>query len=270
MSPSQRLTPSKPDTNKVLLSKGLAIVLKRIGPLAPDEATKSGNNKKKNRRQRKEPVTDKPCKGCEEIAECEFGPEVFMDWTRENGECFWNPCLVQSVKSLEYKGFVRPTTLLVGGTDYSLEVVRSAWGRRMLRPPNGYDIVLLDATIEGHGLSITAKICQTVTTRMLMNNDAHIIVVSLEAIWLRRNGRPKQAAAAASEYPPTRPCPVMTGPGHDPLRYSVSAMTRAMVYDPIMRVSVVCLSYLDFIISPCQSECKNNMGVRNDLSCDWC
>ncbi|GIX97622.1 hypothetical protein CEXT_136811 [Caerostris extrusa] len=94
--------------------------------------------------------------------------------------------------------------------------------------------------------------------------------VPKKAIWLRRNGRPKQAAAAASEYPPTRPCPVMTGPGHDPLRYSVSAMTRAMVYDPIMRVSVVCLSYLDFIISPCQSECKNNMGVRNDLSCDWC
>ncbi|XP_054706947.1 storkhead-box protein 2-like [Uloborus diversus] len=50
---------------------------------------------------------------------------------------------VQSVKSLEYKGFVRPTTLLVGGTDYFLEVVRSAWGRRMLRPPVGYDIVML-------------------------------------------------------------------------------------------------------------------------------
>ncbi|GFQ96097.1 storkhead-box protein 1 [Trichonephila clavata] len=142
MSPSQRLSPTKPDSSKVLLSRGLAIVLKRTGSGPPIEESKNGN-KKKNRRQRKDSITDKPCKGCEEIAEYEFGPEVFMDWTRENGECFWNPCLVQSVKSLEYKGFVRPTTLLVGGTDYSLEVVRSAWGRRMLRPPHGYDIVLL-------------------------------------------------------------------------------------------------------------------------------
>ncbi|XP_055925690.1 storkhead-box protein 1-like [Argiope bruennichi] len=142
MSPSQKSVSNKPDTNKVLLSRGLAIVLKRTGTVT-NENTKN-NNKKKNRRQnRKELEIDKPCKGCEEIAEYEFGPEVFMDWTRENGECYWNPCLVQSVKSLEYKGFVRPTTLLVGGTDYSLEVVRSAWGRRMLRPPNGYDIVLL-------------------------------------------------------------------------------------------------------------------------------
>ncbi|KFM65317.1 Storkhead-box protein 1, partial [Stegodyphus mimosarum] len=141
MSPSQRSVLNKVDTNKVLLSRGLAIVLKRVPAVPPVEVKNS--SRKKNRRQRKEPVEDQRCKGCEEIAECEFGPEVFADWTRENGECYWNPCLVQSVKSLEYKGFVRPTTLLVGGTDYSLEVVRSAWGRRMLRPPTGYEIVML-------------------------------------------------------------------------------------------------------------------------------
>lgn len=141
MSPSQRTMPGKVDASKVLLSRGLAIVLKKSVPISNDPRN-SGSRKKKNR-QRKEPVEDQRCKGCEEITEYEFGPEVFADWIKENEECYWNPCLVQSVKSLEYKGFVRPTTLLVGGTDYSLEVVRSAWGRRMLRPPSGYDIVML-------------------------------------------------------------------------------------------------------------------------------
>lgn len=140
MSPSQKTMPGKVDTSKILLSRGLAIVLKKSVPLCNDPRS---NSRKKKSRQRKEPVEDQRCKGCEEISDYEFGPEVFTDWTKENEECYWNPCLVQSVKSLEYKGFVRPTTLLVGGTDYSLEVVRSAWGRRMLRPPNGYDIVML-------------------------------------------------------------------------------------------------------------------------------
>lgn len=141
MSPSQRSVPGKVDTNKVLLSRGLAIVLKKSVPACNSDLRNSA--RKKKNRQRKEPVEDQRCKGCEEITDYDFGPEVFADWTKENEECYWNPCLVQSVKSLEYKGFVRPTTLLVGGTDYSLEVVRSAWARRMLRAPNGYDIVML-------------------------------------------------------------------------------------------------------------------------------
>lgn len=142
MTPSQKTMPGKVDTSKILLSRGLAIVLKKSVPVSNDPRS---NSRKKKSRQRKEPpvVEDQRCKGCEEICDYEFGPEVFTDWTKENEECYWNPCLVQSVKSLEFKGFVRPTTLLVGGTDYSLEVVRSAWGRRMLRPPNGYDIVML-------------------------------------------------------------------------------------------------------------------------------
>lgn len=142
MSPSQRLSPNKPDLSKVLLSRGLAIVLRKAVATPKVEAKTRKKNRKKFQNN-KEPEEDKPCKDCEEVTEYEFGPQVFADWTRENEECFWNPCLVQSVKGLEYKGFVRPTTLLVGGTDYSLEVVRSAWGRRMLRPPHGYDIVML-------------------------------------------------------------------------------------------------------------------------------
>ncbi|XP_071039035.1 uncharacterized protein [Parasteatoda tepidariorum] len=132
MPPCQKTIPNKVESSKVLLSRGLALVLKRVPP-----SSKKLNRKQRNRKK------EQPCKECEEIAECDFGPEVFLDWIRENEECYWNPCLVQSVKSLEYKGFVRPATLLVGGTDYSLEVVRSAWSRRMLRPPHGYDILML-------------------------------------------------------------------------------------------------------------------------------
>ncbi|KAG8176992.1 hypothetical protein JTE90_005734 [Oedothorax gibbosus] len=144
MPPSQRQSPNKTDSTKVLLGRGLAIVLKKTVPA--DKADPKNSSRKKNRKKitaKNDPEDDKPCKDCEEVIEYEFGPQVFADWTRENEDCFWNPSLVSSVKSLEYKGFVRPTTLLVGGTDFALEVVRSAWGRRMLRAPHGYDIVML-------------------------------------------------------------------------------------------------------------------------------
>lgn len=71
------------------------------------------------------------------------GWTLFKSFVRENSQCFWNQCLVQCVQSLEYRGYIVPTTILVSGGEYSLDVVRSAWARRGLRPPVGYDILRL-------------------------------------------------------------------------------------------------------------------------------
>lgn len=70
----------------------------------------------------------------------EGGFLVFQDFQRENQGCYWNQKHVDAITKIEYKGFLLPSTLLISGSDYCLEVVRSAWSRRVLRPPPGYAI----------------------------------------------------------------------------------------------------------------------------------
>ncbi|KFM82854.1 Storkhead-box protein 1, partial [Stegodyphus mimosarum] len=70
----------------------------------------------------------------------EDGHTIFADFLQQNSMCFWNACLTRSVASLEYRGCLVPSTLLISGTDFALEVVRSAWARRVLRPPKGYAV----------------------------------------------------------------------------------------------------------------------------------
>lgn len=80
---------------------------------------------------------------CPPAAAKERGPpgwSLFRGFVHENAQCFWNQCLVQSVACLEYRGYLIPSTIFVSGNDYTLEVVRSAWSRRVLRPPIGYEI----------------------------------------------------------------------------------------------------------------------------------
>lgn len=66
------------------------------------------------------------------------GFHLFCEFRKQNSECYWNPCLIQAANSLEYRGYLQPFTLLVSSTDLCLEVVRSAWMRRLLRSPKGY------------------------------------------------------------------------------------------------------------------------------------
>nr|XP_037270582.1 uncharacterized protein LOC119162222 [Rhipicephalus microplus] len=76
------------------------------------------------------------------------GWSLFRGFVHENAQCFWNQCLVQSVACLEYRGYLIPSTIFVSGNEYTLEVVRSAWSRRVLRPPVGYEIQKLECV--GH------------------------------------------------------------------------------------------------------------------------
>ncbi|GFR79233.1 storkhead-box protein 1 [Elysia marginata] len=68
------------------------------------------------------------------------GKELLQDFKTKNKTCYWNPSLVESIKSLEYKGFVEPSTILVTAADIHLENLRSAWGRRVLKAPSGFTI----------------------------------------------------------------------------------------------------------------------------------
>lgn len=158
MSPRPR--PSKMDRPNchVLVRKCLAIMLRPITFEMEEDGDvrdgylkcADGNDDKKKEIEHK--LFEKPPAGSPELqrrgAEGPGPPTldgtvVFKDLVKENCECYWNPTLVQSVRNLEYKGCVTPATLLVSGSEYTLEVVRSAWARRVLRPPVGFLIVML-------------------------------------------------------------------------------------------------------------------------------
>lgn len=66
------------------------------------------------------------------------GKELLQDFKIRNKTCYWNPSLVESIKSLEYKGFVEPYTILVTAADIHLENLRSAWARRVLKAPAAF------------------------------------------------------------------------------------------------------------------------------------
>lgn len=158
MSPRPR--PSKMDRPNchVLVRKCLAIMLRPItfeteedGDIR-DTYLKCADDEDDKKKESEHKLFEKPPAGSPELqrrgAEGPGPPTldgtvVFKDLVKENSECYWNPTLVQSVRNLEYKGCVTPSTLLVSGSEYTLEVVRSAWARRVLRPPVGFHISML-------------------------------------------------------------------------------------------------------------------------------
>ncbi|KAK9878445.1 hypothetical protein WA026_022085 [Henosepilachna vigintioctopunctata] len=78
----------------------------------------------------------------------ENGYPLFQGLLSANALCWWNTSLSGATKTLEYKGYVNPGALLVGSEACSLEILRNAWARRVLQPPQGYQIVALEE-IEG-------------------------------------------------------------------------------------------------------------------------
>lgn len=69
------------------------------------------------------------------------GKVILDDFKLRNKTCYWNPALVESIRNLEYRGYVEPDTLLVGGEDVHLENLRTAWGRRVLNDPAHFRII---------------------------------------------------------------------------------------------------------------------------------
>ena len=65
---------------------------------------------------------------------------LFSEFVNENSTCFWSPQLVDNIAQLTFKGFLVPSTLIISGNDNSLEVIRSAWAKRVLKAPHQYEI----------------------------------------------------------------------------------------------------------------------------------
>jgi hypothetical protein len=75
------------------------------------------------------------------------GWTLFTQFLNENSMSVWNPYLVSCLAQLEFLGFIYPSNLLIGGTEFSLEVLRSAWTRRILKAPQGFQIEFIGKSI---------------------------------------------------------------------------------------------------------------------------
>lgn len=76
--------------------------------------------------------------------QCTCGPydgwTLFKQFLKENSTSIWNPYLISCLTQLEFLGFLHPLNLLIGGTEFCLEVIRSSWARRVLKAPKGFRI----------------------------------------------------------------------------------------------------------------------------------
>nr|CAI5867652.1 unnamed protein product [Callosobruchus analis] len=85
----------------------------------------------------------------------ENGYLLFQGLLSSNSVCWWNSGLNGAMKSLSYYGYVSPGALLVGAEPCALEILRSAWSKRVLQPPPGYQIASLE--------EVEHCICRSVT-----------------------------------------------------------------------------------------------------------
>lgn len=54
---------------------------------------------------------------------------------------------MEAMKVLEFQGYIAPGVLLVSGSPCALEVIRAAWARNVLRPPNNYVITIVGKSV---------------------------------------------------------------------------------------------------------------------------
>ncbi|XP_072318387.1 storkhead-box protein 2 isoform X1 [Eucyclogobius newberryi] len=68
------------------------------------------------------------------------GYEVFANFKAVNAMHFWNKALTHALSQVFFLGWIQDRVLLIQGDEADLEVLRSGWTRRTLRPPPGFDI----------------------------------------------------------------------------------------------------------------------------------
>nr|CAD7588550.1 unnamed protein product [Timema genevievae] len=75
---------------------------------------------------------------------------LFQGFLEANMKCFWNLSLLEAMRVLEFQGYVSPGVLLVTASACALEVIRAAWARNVLRPPNNYVIAVVALSYKLH------------------------------------------------------------------------------------------------------------------------
>ncbi len=71
------------------------------------------------------------------------GYEIFADFKSLNMKYFWNKMVADAIAETFFLGWIDEHVLLIQGKEDHLEVLREAWMRRSLKPPQGFDIKYL-------------------------------------------------------------------------------------------------------------------------------
>ncbi|XP_026117193.1 storkhead-box protein 1-like [Carassius auratus] len=84
------------------------------------------------------------------------GYEIFADFKSLNMKYFWNKMVADAIAETFFLGWIDEHVLLIQGKEDHLEVLREAWMRRSLKPPQGFDIKYLGVLDKHHGSAITS------------------------------------------------------------------------------------------------------------------
>ncbi|KAG1962239.1 storkhead-box protein [Pimephales promelas] len=76
------------------------------------------------------------------------GYEIFADFKSLNMKYFWNKMVADAIAETFFLGWIDEHVLLIQGKEDHLEVLREAWMRRSLKPPQGFDIKYLVSPTE--------------------------------------------------------------------------------------------------------------------------
>lgn len=68
------------------------------------------------------------------------GYEVFASFKSVNMQHFWNKALTHALSEMFFLGWIDECVLLIQGKEVHLQVLRNAWNRRTLKPPQGFNI----------------------------------------------------------------------------------------------------------------------------------
>lgn len=79
----------------------------------------------------------------EEPPQHHTGYEIFADFKSLNMKYFWNKMVADAIAETFFLGWIDEHVLLIQGKEDHLEVLREAWMRRSLKPPQGFDIKYL-------------------------------------------------------------------------------------------------------------------------------
>ncbi|VVC43565.1 Storkhead-box protein, winged-helix domain [Cinara cedri] len=102
-----------------------------------------------------------------------------------NLKCVWNRSLVEAMQVIKYEGYVSPGVLLFTGDPCSMEVIRGAWCRNVLRPPISYVITKIgdveDCVVEdlnqGQFTPLSEALCLVILELTSANQNATIDTV---------------------------------------------------------------------------------------------
>lgn len=71
------------------------------------------------------------------------GYDVFASFKAVNMQHFWNKALTHALSEVFFLGWIAERVLLIQGKEVHLQVLRSGWTRRTLKPPQGFDITTM-------------------------------------------------------------------------------------------------------------------------------